>query len=256
MLIYTIYGRSAHGQSSDEVYSDTSATQQFVCLTTGVCDNEFADEGTDGSSQPPVPGNPNQPIPTYPDPTTPPGKDCPIQGGRVLCGSVNNPKGASIKACSDKKLNVTQCGHCNACYQTTSPNDYNNFCIESRCPNCGTAYGLDVVGAAGAPVLLPSIGGKTIQWTWIRTGKETIQGYSGVPVDDPNIKYWLQLHHTQPGSGVKVGRSGERGANICLSCFSSSPHVHIQLALGSTKPSNSGNTDANHWLDASVALCN
>lgn len=242
LLISLMHVRLIHAQSNKV---EMGAFNIITCLTTGHCENFYGNPGDSpgqsnpGSSQPPG----GSPPPNRPDPTTPAGSDCPIRGGRVICGSKTNPRGG--------------CSHCSEGYLISNPTDYDAYCT-ARCPNCGTETGLDVAAnKLGDPIYFPKVGGKVVEWTWVKTGKTTIQGYSGYAVDNVNEKYWLQLHHTLPGSGKPRGRSGDIGANICLSCLRTTgpnkqlPHTHVQLAVGSSKPSG-----GNYWLDASVAFCN
>jgi hypothetical protein len=100
---------------------------------------------------------------------------------------------------------------------------------------------MDVINPNGTrpldPVYMPLINGQAVRWTFshqlVKDDKITsIQYYGGIN-DKTQEQYWLQLHHTQPGSGGGTIFSGDRGATLCQSGCStgSGPHVHIEFAL-------------------------
>lgn len=158
---------------------------------------------------------------------------CPIPNGIITCGSKNMPIGG--------------CGHCGVGYEAFMKN----------CTYPGINYAMDIGGADNAPVILPSVNGKTISWTFVDQTNEVrppllgasqaIQLYAGTNTETGE-KYWIQFHHTNIGSGVPgTHLSGERGANIC-SGGCNMGHVHVEFA----KVDTSGN---NVWVDAPTYFC-
>lgn len=147
--------------------------------------------------------------------------DCPIPNGRIQCGSQFTP--------------LNGCGHCGVKYG----GDFSN-CTKFE----GTKYALDVDAAVSQPVYLPKVSGEVIQWDY-RTPGGTIQKYAGTGVGS-HKKYYLQLHHTRPGSSnPKGGLAGEIGAVI----GTGTNHLHIQIGEG-------GNNQADtKWLDAAQYFC-
>ncbi len=152
---------------------------------------------------------------------------CPIPNGTINCGSKNVP--------------VNGCGHCGIGYEAYMKN----------CTYEGIYYAMDIGGNDFQDVILPSVGGASIEWTFSteshRTSNQAIQLYSGTNLSTGE-KYWIQFHHTRPGSGNPgTHTSGERGGNICGdSC--EMKHVHIEFA----KIDTSGKTI---WLDSPDYFC-
>lgn len=153
---------------------------------------------------------------------------CPIPGGVPSCGSRNNPRAS--------------CGHCGAGYEGY-PCDYPSL-----------QYALDVPGSYGQSVILPSVGGQSIKWAHVAQqmksdGRTAIQYYGGTN-EATGEQYWIQLHHTAPGSGGGTKTSGQEGARICNApCeVGSGPHVHIEFARV-------GNNGVKEWLDAPLYFC-
>ncbi len=158
---------------------------------------------------------------------------CPISNGIITCGSKNVPIGG--------------CGHCGIGYEAYMKN----------CTYPGIYYAMDIGGANDAPVILPSVNGKTISWTFVDQTNEiyppllnapqAIQQYAGTDVETGE-KYWIQFHHTGIGSGVPgTHSSGERGANIC-SGGCNMGHVHVEFAKIDT-------SGKNIWIDAPTYFC-
>lgn len=148
--------------------------------------------------------------------------ECLIPSGRVLCGSQFTP--------------INDCGHCGL-----------NYGPMQNCVYEGTRYAVDITGTPNQSILLPKVNNSMIQWVFMRqeTGSsQAIQAYAGT--DPSGKKYFLQLHHTQPGSGnTKGGVSGQAGGVI----WSGGDHVHVQIGDGGDSP---GNT---RWLDAAMNFC-
>lgn len=148
--------------------------------------------------------------------------ECLIANAKVLCGSQFTP--------------VNGCGHCGL-----------NYGPMGNCVYEGTRHSIDIAGAPGQTILLPKVNNSMIQWVFI--GQEAgsfqaIQKYAGT--DPSGKKYYLQLHHTQPGNGNAIGgASGEAGGAI----WGGGDHVHVQIGDGGDSP---GNT---RWLDAAQNFC-
>lgn len=171
----------------------------------------------------------------------PPGAttDCPIPGGsnRITCGSQFTPL-------ADYR-NGNLCGHCGVGYPPSS--------TAAFCGWPGTKYGLDVAGEDLQPILLPKIGNNIVNWTFRREeggSKEAIQQYIGVVSNSsPAQAYYLQFHHTQPGSGNPNARqSGDIGGKICGNGCGEK-HTHIQVGNGGDNPGGTA------WLDAAQYFC-
>ncbi len=147
---------------------------------------------------------------------------CPIPNGKALCGSKFTP--------------LNGCGHCGIGY----PPDQ----VVANCGFPGTQYSLDITAAVSQPAYLPQVNGEMIQWAYMGS-ESTIQKYAGTAANTSK-KYYLQFHHTQPGSAsVNGGPSGTVGAVI----GAGNNHLHIQIGEGGT---NQGNTS---WLDAAQYFC-
>jgi len=178
--------------------------------------------------------------------------DCPIPGGTVTCGSKMTP--VVYNNSLSQQQGENECGHCGVGYPAAATQAY--------CGYVGTQYAIDVVqntsdptGNDFASVYLPQIAGHTVAWTRIyeeNQGNEAIQGYSGTDLTT-NQKYYLQFHHTQPGSGAPENttlHSGDVGAKICGDGCNEY-HVHIQIASGADlSAANNGG-----WLDATQLFC-
>lgn len=152
---------------------------------------------------------------------------CPIPTGTITCGSKNVP--------------VNGCGHCGIGYEAYMKN----------CTYEGINYAMDIGGNDFQDVILPSVDGVSIQWTFSdesnATNNQAIQLYSGTNLSTGE-KFWIQFHHTSPGSGNPgTHESGERGANICGNGCEMK-HVHVEFA----KIDTSGKTV---WLDAPDYFC-
>ena len=152
---------------------------------------------------------------------------CPIPNGISYCGSKNHP--------------IRGCGHCGIGYGF--PCDYPSL-----------QYALDVAATYGQEIFLPEITGQKIKWTWVdqqikSDGITSIQRYSGTN-EKTGDQYWIQFHHTAPGSGSGTKMSGEVGARICRSgCdVGTGPHVHIEFA-------NVTSTGLLSWVDAPLYFC-
>lgn len=154
---------------------------------------------------------------------------CPISGGSVTCGSKNIP--------------VNGCGHCGQGY-----GEYISLCSYE-----GIHYAMDIGGSALQNVILPSVNGKILSWTFAgqsnNKGDQAIQQYTGTDVSTGE-KYWIQFHHTQPGSGrAGTHPSGNVGAQICNGCNAGSGlHVHVEFAKIDT-------SGAFVWQDAPAYFC-
>ena len=153
---------------------------------------------------------------------------CPISGGVPSCGSRNEPRSG--------------CAHCNPLYTASFGCGYESL-----------AYALDVPGDYGQEVILPSIGGAQIRWTFLDQPKNVnntaIQRYGGLN-ETTGEQYIIKFHHTAPGSGSGTKNSGEVGAKICSEpCdVGTGPHVHIEFA----RVNNDGSLP---WLEAPLFFC-
>lgn len=152
---------------------------------------------------------------------------CPIPKGNITCGSKNLP--------------VSGCGHCGIGYES-----YMNNCTYE-----GIYYAMDIAGADFTNVILPSVNGKIISWTFAaqanNKGNQAIQQYSGTD-SSTGDKYWIQLHHTAPGSGRSgTYSSGGVGAKICGDGCGMG-HVHVEFAKIETSGKYS-------WQDAPAYFC-
>lgn len=158
------------------------------------------------------------------------GEICPVNT-RINCGTYWNPRGG--------------CGHCLAPGYTAGkpPRGYDGTTKPSpqypfgdgTCIYAGTLYGVDIAGEDGQDILLPTIRGQEVKWKFEFQEpsriypNEAIQAFSG---ELGNETFYLQLHHTKPGSGnTNATKSGERGANICADGCNER-HTHVQLARG------------------------
>ncbi len=135
---------------------------------------------------------------------------CPIPGGQISCGSENIPVGG--------------CGHCGV--------GYGNY----TCGYPGIHYAMDVGAKPGDPIFMPLVDGKNIRWTFshqqLNDSLTAIQYYGGIN-EETQEQFWIQFHHTAPGSGGGTLSSGDQGATICATGCSTGtgPHVHIEFAL-------------------------
>lgn len=157
---------------------------------------------------------------------------CPIPGGSINCGSKNVP----IKDPSGQL-----CGHCGVGYEA----------YMSNCTYPGIYFAMDIGGKDLQNVILPSVGGATIEWTWYdqtnNNGNQAIQRFSGTDRATGD-KYWIQFHHSDPGSGNRgTHSSGDVGARICGNGCGMG-HVHVEFA----KVDPNGN---NVWVDAPSYFC-
>lgn len=147
--------------------------------------------------------------------------ECPIPNGRILCGSQFTP--------------MNGCGHCLPGYGQPS-----------ACIHDGTRYALDINARPSQSIHLPSVNESVVQWVFARQearASQAIQAYAGREASGK--QYYLQLHHTQPGSGnTKGGTPGEVGGTI----WSGGDHVHVQIGVGD----NLSNTK---WLDTPQYMC-
>lgn len=156
--------------------------------------------------------------------------DCPIPNGTVTCGSQFTP--------------INDCGHCGLNYPPDA--------ISAYCSYPGTKYAIDIAGSDFQDILLPKINGNIVTWTY--QGEEAgatqaIQKYTGSVSNGTYQTYYLQLHHTQPGSGNSgVHQSGNIGGKICGNGCNEG-HVHVQVGDGGDTPSSTG------WLDAAQYFC-
>ena len=152
---------------------------------------------------------------------------CPIPGGKITCGSENVP--------------VSGCGHCGIGYGGYT------------CNYPGIHYAMDIGASPLAPVYMPLVNGKSIKWTFshqlLNDPLTAIQYYGGTD-EETQEQYWIQFHHTKPGSGAGTIHSGDQGAIICeIGCITGSgPHVHLEFA----KISDSGEK---LWQDAPNYFC-
>lgn len=173
----------------------------------------------------------NQPPVLYPTPeilqTPVPAKpgSCAQPGGKYLCGSRAYP--------------IAGCGHCGLGYP---PSQQRANCDNGKDELWGTAYAIDISLKPYQPILLPSIEGQNVEWTFYAERKysdNAIQRYRGIA----NGKtYVVQFHHTLIGSSVGIGKkavSGQIGAKLCPTC----DHAHIQMLQG------------NGWKSATSFYC-
>lgn len=164
--------------------------------------------------------------------------DCPIPNGFISCGSMFTPITTG---------GFAACGHCAASYPAAS---FADNCMQVWTP--GTQHAIDVAKAPGVSVaslevLLPKVNGHIIQWTYLAEeiqGAQSIQKYAGEDTINHDA-YYLQLHHSTPGSGNQgVHQSGAVGAKI----WSGGDHMHVQIGTGST-------LSHDKWLDAAQYFC-
>lgn len=159
---------------------------------------------------------------------------CPIPGGVPSCGSERVPVNTSTSG--------GLCGHCGA--------GYGGYV----CDYPGIHYAMDIPGTPLQPIIMPSVDGAKIKWVFNHQsvgsdGITAIQYYGGTD-ENTGDQYWIQFHHTLPGSGSGIHYSGEEGAKICQTgCDTGSgPHVHVEFA----KVSSSGQM---LWQDAPLYFC-
>lgn len=161
---------------------------------------------------------------------------CPIQGGTVTCGSKNVP--------------VNGCGHCGMGYEA-----YMDNCKYEKYE--GINYAMDIGGGDFTPVLLPSVNGKIIEWSFVnetnrknkgeKDGPQAIQLYSGTDTSTGE-KFWIQFHHSAPDSGNPgTHGSGTQGATVCGDGCNMR-HIHVEFA----KIEPSGKMS---WQDAPNYFC-
>ncbi len=135
--------------------------------------------------------------------------DCPVPGGPLSCGSRNHPRGG--------------CAHGSASYCSAY-----GGCYESL------AYALDIGGAEGDPVYLPTIYGDVITWAWLsETPNDSRTSYIAYAGTNPETgeQYKIRFHHSLPGSGGGTKQSGDIAVNMCIEPCSngSGPHTHIEF---------------------------
>lgn len=152
---------------------------------------------------------------------------CPIPNGVITCGSKNVP--------------IDGCGHCGIGYGAYMKN----------CTYEGINYAMDIGGDDFQNVILPSVDGKTINWTFVdqtnRKVDQAIQRYVGTDIATGE-KYWIQFHHTAPESGIQgTHLSGSVGAKICGNGCGMG-HVHVEFAKVDT-------SGRNVWVDAPTYFC-
>lgn len=175
-------------------------------------------------------GDPKATIPPVGGPPATAGEVCPVDTF-INCGTYWNPRG--------------NCGHCLAPGYTagkppkgfdgtTKPSPQSPF-GEGTCVFAGTLYGIDIAGEDGQEIKLPTIRGQNVEWLFYGQipsavyPNEAIQAFTGAV---GNETFYLQLHHTKPGSGnTSATKSGDKGANICADGCNER-HTHVQLARG------------------------
>lgn len=191
----------------------------------------------------PLPSSSPSPTPSgSPTPSiTPPGGAvalCPIPGGIIACGP-SKPVFTNYSNCNQ--------GHC--------AGDYG---YPSWCSYPGTSYAIDIPGAIGQSVLIPSITDPATKQVHpldcIYVGpyvaeqiitqfscKDTVTGSS----------VWIQFHHLQNNYSVAVGTkkvSGDSGGNIARDPDGYN-HVHVQIGLnGGCGSDSSGCVAADQYL--------
>ncbi len=225
-LVNTYYGCLQYGGAAECTGPYNYGTDVY----TGAQNCQTQSAPPPGGSSPP----PSTPPPggSSPPPSTEP-LYCPIPNGVITCGTQSTP--------------VNGCGHCGAGYPASS---YNAYCV----PYPATSWGIDVAGNDFQDILLPKIGGNLVTWTYLGQEPgvtEAIQMYAGRVTDSNGTlqSYYLQFHHTQPGSGnSNAHQSGDIGGRICGNGCGER-HVHIQIGDGGDGP---GNTS---WLDAAQYFC-
>lgn len=186
-------------------------------------------------------GDPKATIPPVGGPPATAGEVCPVDTF-INCGTYWNPRG--------------NCGHCLAPGYTAGrpPSSFDRLSPKrpyypfgtGTCEYAGTLFGIDIAGEDGQDIKLPTIRGQSVEWSFFIQypsavyPNESIQAFTGRVGDE---RYYLQLHHTKPGSGNQsASKSGDRGANICADGCNER-HTHVQLALGSPNHSES------EWVD-------
>lgn len=174
---------------------------------------------------------------------------CPIPTGTVTCGTKDNP------AIYSPGLGFSSCGHCGAGYDAGA----------DQCINYpeGTSNGIDVAvipyrGTAEdkvndyAEIRFPTINGHKADWTLVYkypqqdTGNQQILGYKATDTTTGE-NFYVQFHHSAPGSGSPSGRSGEVAGKVCgggCNVF----HSHIQIQTGSA-------LGQGRWLSAADFFC-
>lgn len=169
--------------------------------------------------------NPNEPSPILTPPEI-------IQTPQpIKPGECSKPNGPYL--CGARSFPLANCGHCGKGY----PADQQRAnCDNGKAEVWGTAYAIDIALKPFSPILLPSINGQNLTWTFYAQrnySDNAIQRYRGIA---NNKTYVLQLHHTLIGSGIgnnKTALTGQVGAKVCPTC----DHVHIQIMeSGAWKP--------------------
>ena len=162
---------------------------------------------------------------------------CPIPNAKATCGSEGVP--------------VNGCGHCSSSYIGIDP-FLKVLCSMPTYP--GIHYALDISASPLDLIYMPEVNGKKIKWTFARQsvdsdGITAIQYYAGTDESNGN-QYWIQFHHTKPGSARPVAYSGEQGAQVCQSgCKTGTgPHLHLEFAEVSE-------TGQLQWVEAPNYFC-
>lgn len=159
---------------------------------------------------------------------------CPIPKGPPDVGKVT---------CGTKWTLRSGCGHCGVGYPPDSTRAY--------CDYDGNWAAIDIKGYCNTPIYLPSIDGNVIEWTYLYSqrvigGNQQAHIYTGRNIET-GVKYWLEFHHTVPGSQNEgTHNSGELAAKVTCNGFN---HTHMQIASGNQR-------EKNHtWIDAGKTFC-
>lgn len=176
-------------------------------------------------------------------------KSCPIPQGTVTCGSKQTP------VVYNPGLGFSSCGHCGTGYNAGS-----DQCI--RYPE-GTSNAIDiaVIPYRGteedkindyAEIRFPTINGHNADWTLVRkepaqdVGNQQILGYKATDTTTGE-NFYVQFHHSAPGSGSASGRSGDIAGKVCGSGCNVF-HTHVQIQTGSA-------LGQGQWLNAAQFFC-
>lgn len=172
---------------------------------------------------------------------------CPIPGSKMTCGPSKPTLTYYSTSC--------QGGHCAGNY------GFPAYC--STYPS--TVFGVDIAGAVGQEVLMPSI-------TYPGTNEihqlvcEYVGSMQGTQVwqiitqfkctDDTNKSVWIQFHHLQNNYNIPVGIRVSTGNSVGLIAEDpGGPHVHVQIGIdGTCGNSISGCVAADQYLKCSIGL--
>ncbi|MDO8551449.1 MAG: hypothetical protein Q7S03_02105 [bacterium] len=154
---------------------------------------------------------------------TPPASSCPVIGGRITCASLGDTayscQHGSTQYWADLGLSCTAypIGGC-----------YCNQCA-------GYGFAIDVAAPAGTPVYLPSIYGKTLNWSYVEGSEYNSSrgwGYGRHYIARDGVDtYYLMFAHLNGGEGRVT--NAPSGSQIGTIFDMDGPHTHIELQINS-----------------------